>query len=220
MKTGTVVSYSEEKRYGFIRDDDGDSVFFHRSAVASDALPQIKKGVCVTFTEVPSRKGTKAENVDIAQLHKLYETPRLDGDFLISKTEACGRNNEPVMYLGAVTVESQDPDEAVRLLQSKAMAVGCNAILCLNRGRQTGSDGNYKFTIHQFTAYPALIKRVRFTSDGAEAKRSAAAMAEECERIRARPRPTNSLMQSSHLGLAIMIGFVALILGIMFGAFS
>jgi len=66
-----------------------------------------------------------------------------------------------------IYVEHRDPDIAVNMLKSKASQLGCNAILDLNRSRRSGSawTSRYKYTIHKFSAVPALVKRVSYTRD-------------------------------------------------------
>jgi len=66
MMTGTVKNINSEKGYGFIRaDHSGKELFFHRSSVRCN-FEQLTPGAKVTYEEVESLKGPRAEGVDLA----------------------------------------------------------------------------------------------------------------------------------------------------------
>lgn len=59
---GTVTMYNEDKGYGMIKAETGESVIFHSSAILS-AFNAVRAGQHVIFDLVQDRRGPKAENV-------------------------------------------------------------------------------------------------------------------------------------------------------------
>lgn len=49
MAKGTVDSYSEQKSFGFIIQDDGGKVLFHSSSIQMDGYKMLKGGDRVSF---------------------------------------------------------------------------------------------------------------------------------------------------------------------------
>ena len=62
MATGTIVRVAREKGFGFIRDERGRELFFHRSSVQG-SFEDLTEGQRVTFEEEASTKGPRAGNV-------------------------------------------------------------------------------------------------------------------------------------------------------------
>jgi CspA family cold shock protein len=63
MMQGTIKRIVADKGYAFIRDAEGREYFCHRSAVVGRQFEVLQEGDTVTFEEVPSAKGLRAENV-------------------------------------------------------------------------------------------------------------------------------------------------------------
>lgn len=62
--TGKVKWFNEEKGYGFIaREDGGEDVFLHYSALSGDGFKTIAEEERVEFEVAMGPKGPKAENV-------------------------------------------------------------------------------------------------------------------------------------------------------------
>ncbi|MBI4545217.1 MAG: cold-shock protein [Gemmatimonadetes bacterium] len=61
--TGTVKWFSQEKGYGFIRQDDGTDVFVHHSAIQGAGFKTLNEGERVEFEVIEEPKGLKAQNV-------------------------------------------------------------------------------------------------------------------------------------------------------------
>lgn len=62
---GTVKWFSEDKGYGFIeRDDGGDDVFLHFSALEQAGFKTIDEEASVSFDVEHGPKGAKAANVE------------------------------------------------------------------------------------------------------------------------------------------------------------
>ncbi len=62
-KRGTVKWFNEAKGFGFIRDDEGQEVFVHFSAIQSDGFRTLTQGDRVEFDVVPGARGKQAANV-------------------------------------------------------------------------------------------------------------------------------------------------------------
>ena len=58
---GEIVRYFDDKRYGFIRAEDGDEIFYHRSNIIGQR-PQ--EGARISFIRVDTDRGPRAEEVE------------------------------------------------------------------------------------------------------------------------------------------------------------
>ena len=62
--TGTVKWFNEDKGFGFIeREDGGEDVFLHFSALSGAGFKTVAEGARVEFSVVAGPKGPKAEDV-------------------------------------------------------------------------------------------------------------------------------------------------------------
>lgn len=61
--TGTVKWFSQEKGFGFIRQDDGPDVFVHHTGIAGSGFKTLNEGERVEFDVIEEPKGLKAQNV-------------------------------------------------------------------------------------------------------------------------------------------------------------
>ena len=62
-ETGTVKWFNNSKGFGFIERKDGEDVFVHFSAIASDGFRTLAEGQEVTFDVEDGAKGPTAVNV-------------------------------------------------------------------------------------------------------------------------------------------------------------
>jgi CspA family cold shock protein len=63
-ETGTVKWFNSQKGYGFItRDDNGNDIFVHFSAIADEFSNELTENDRVSFTIGEGRKGPAATNV-------------------------------------------------------------------------------------------------------------------------------------------------------------
>ena len=63
---GTISRVLSDKGFGFIRGDDGQEYFMHRSAVRDGSVfEQLRDGQHVTFDASRGDKGLRAENVRV-----------------------------------------------------------------------------------------------------------------------------------------------------------
>jgi cold shock CspA family protein len=65
--SGTIIHFSHEKRFGFIRPDaGGDNLFFHESCLPSESGEPMKGDKC-TFEVGSNRKGPAAIEVELEE---------------------------------------------------------------------------------------------------------------------------------------------------------
>ena len=60
---GTVKWFNNQKRYGFISDENGKDVFVHYSGLAGDGFKSLDEGQKVEFDVQDGAKGPQAVNV-------------------------------------------------------------------------------------------------------------------------------------------------------------
>ena len=63
MANGIIKRLVRDRGFGFIRDDEAQEWFFHRSAVEAGSFDQLNEGQRVSFDEEPSQKGPRAGNI-------------------------------------------------------------------------------------------------------------------------------------------------------------
>lgn len=60
---GTIKRLVSDRGFGFIATSAGEDIFFHRSAVVGTTFEDLTSGQNVTFDELQTPKGRRAENV-------------------------------------------------------------------------------------------------------------------------------------------------------------
>jgi CspA family cold shock protein len=65
MATGTVKWFNDTKGFGFIKQEGGDDVFCHQSAIVSDGFRSLQEGQRVEFDVTRGPKGLQASNVRV-----------------------------------------------------------------------------------------------------------------------------------------------------------
>jgi len=63
MMTGKIRTLRVDKGFGFIKDETGKDLFFHRSAVYGESIDNLREGDSVEFDVGHGPKGPRAENV-------------------------------------------------------------------------------------------------------------------------------------------------------------
>jgi cold shock protein len=74
---GTVKWFSQEKGYGFIKQEDGPDVFVHHQAIEGSGFKMLYEGERVEFEIIEEPKGLKAQSV--VRLDPPQEPPRGGG---------------------------------------------------------------------------------------------------------------------------------------------
>ncbi|WP_165311115.1 cold-shock protein [Vibrio ziniensis] len=165
---GKLVSYVHDKKYGFVKGEDGESYFFHASSLIDKTNEsKLVKGVIVEFDPVPTPKGLSAKRASIPDV--LFSLNLVD--FFITKSSK-PKYGDVVHQSTIATKFFKDLDEAKAHLKDLAEKVGANAVLNLKHEKDTFSNGNYKYTVHAFTADLAIVtEKVPCTFEG-EARNS------------------------------------------------
>ena len=65
MANGTVKWFNEQKGYGFIKQENGQDIFVHYSAINGSGFKTLKEGDSVTFEVESGKKGPAAVNVTV-----------------------------------------------------------------------------------------------------------------------------------------------------------
>jgi len=65
MSSGKIKWYDEKKGYGFIEVEDGEDLFFHKSAIESQGYFGVRKFDSVTFEVRTTARGPQAVKVRI-----------------------------------------------------------------------------------------------------------------------------------------------------------
>ncbi|MEX1247189.1 MAG: cold-shock protein [Anaerolineales bacterium] len=61
--TGTVKWFNATKGFGFIKQDEGEDVFVHYSAISGEGYRALEEGQRVEFVVVQGQKGPQAQDV-------------------------------------------------------------------------------------------------------------------------------------------------------------
>lgn len=65
MATGQVKWFNAQKGFGFIKQEEGEDVFVHFSALKIDGYKSVDEGAKVQFDVVKGEKGLQAANVTL-----------------------------------------------------------------------------------------------------------------------------------------------------------
>lgn len=152
---GVIKTFVPEKKFGFIKGDDGKDYFFHQNSFKEPDRINICDDAFVDFDPVPTPKGYRAENCSLKDASAVlsYVVP---DEFLTSKTDSI--RGWDVIEVGNWIVHgtSRDsPDAAKKDLIDSAMRVRANALICVEYYKDTGSEagtgrGFHHYTIHNF----------------------------------------------------------------------
>ena len=67
MPTGTIARLLIDKGFGFIRDESGVELFFHRSSVRGAVFELLREGQRVEFVTEESQKGPRAGDIRLIE---------------------------------------------------------------------------------------------------------------------------------------------------------
>lgn len=153
---GVIRSYVEEKSYGFIDGEDGQSYYFHQNETDT-SQGQIRIGSVVGFDPTPAKRGLKAKKVVVSQARGvLYVEPET---FVSSKTSTASGYVTYHVLDEIETEHKTSPDEARNEIVEICATLGANAVLNLAYKRATSQSGNYVYSTHAFSGRPAIIAR-------------------------------------------------------------
>jgi len=66
VASGRIKKIIPDRGFGFVRADDGNEVFFHRTELTAVDFDTLQEGESVTFDIVESPKGPRARNIQKA----------------------------------------------------------------------------------------------------------------------------------------------------------
>ena len=153
MPVGQVKSFSAQKGYGFISDDN-ESYFFHVSDLPKNIpIDQVKRGVTFSFDDVPAPKGMQAKK--LVKIEQVMAQQPCCGQ--IVRREGTPKYGEVKLRVPIDSPFYKDPQACRDALIQGAQRIGCNAVLGLHIQRDTWSKGNYKYTMHSASADLCLV---------------------------------------------------------------
>lgn len=148
---GTITTYLPEKKYGFIKGDDGKDYFFHADEFSDNSqIKNICEEAHVTFEQQATPKGYKAKKCSLVSLEtiKTYIVPE---QVLTSKTDTIkGWEITDYSDWNIIGTSNDSPDAARKDLHSRAISVDSNCLINVEYFKTKGSSGNYEFTIHNY----------------------------------------------------------------------
>lgn len=156
---GTVKTYLPEKKYGFIKGDDGKDYFFHESEFRNRShISFVCEEARIEFEQQATPKGYKAKNCSLVNSSQTvnYVVP---DEFIVSKSNSV--NGWEVMEEGQWTVcgSGRTPDEARKEMIERARYIGGNALVNCEYFKTTDSEGNYQYTVHNFRAVAVILAK-------------------------------------------------------------
>jgi cold shock CspA family protein len=153
---GTIKTYLPEKRYGFIKGDDGKDYFFHESEFRDNShIDKLCEEAFVDFDQQATPKGYKAKNCALINPSEVvtFVTP---DEFIASRSNSV-RGWDVIEHGNWIVhgTSRDSPDEAKRDVIDSATKIGANALVNLEYYKTTGSEagtgrGTHHYTIHNF----------------------------------------------------------------------
>jgi cold shock CspA family protein len=162
---GIIKTYLPNKKYGFIKGDDGRNYYFHADAFMDKSkINMICEEAIVTFYENASPKGYKALKCSLLNPSDIL-TFTVPDNFITSRANVI--NGWEIIEYGNWIVHGSSrhsPQSAKNDAIDSAIAIGANALIDLNYYKTTGSEsgtgnGIHHFTIHNFRGRVATIAK-------------------------------------------------------------
>lgn len=162
---GTIKTYLPNKKYGFIKGDDGKDYFFHASEFLDKRdRANICEEAFVQFDQQATPKGYKAKKCSLINPSDIL-TYVLPEDFITSRTNSV-RSWEIIEYGNWIIHGSSknSPDAAKRNAIEHAELINANGLINLEYYKTTGSEpgtgqGTHYFTIHNFRGRPVILAK-------------------------------------------------------------
>lgn len=156
LVSGKIVSFVSKKKFGFIKGDDGEDYFFHISFLNDKSVEsKLVKGVRVEFDPTPAKKGLEARRLVV---HTAITGKRLKK--FIQTKNAAPKDGVIERKIHLKTKPFKNPDEGRAHLKMLAKQMGANALLNQSYEKATASEGNYRYSVHSFSADVAVVSEV------------------------------------------------------------
>ncbi|MFA5923650.1 MAG: cold shock domain-containing protein [Methylococcaceae bacterium] len=159
MTKGTISTFLPEKRYGFIKGEDGRDYYFSFGALVDKGhIHGVAEGVCVEFDQKATPKGYRAERISIIGNRAIYYAE--PDEVLISKGDSI--KGWEIIEKGDWLIfgeSSVSPDVAKHNLAGFAKLIGANALIESEYFKTTDNNGSYHFSVHNFRARAVTIAR-------------------------------------------------------------
>lgn len=153
---GTIKTYLPEKKYGFIKGDDGKDYFFHENEFRDKShMGKLCEEAFVNFEQQATPKGYKAINCSLINPSDVltFVTP---DEFIASRSNDI-RGWDVIEHGNWIVhgTSRDSPDSAKKDVIDSATRIGANALINLEYYKTTGSEagtgkGTYHYTIHNF----------------------------------------------------------------------
>ncbi|EKO3674173.1 cold shock domain-containing protein [Vibrio metschnikovii] len=165
---GTIKTYLPEKKYGFIKGDDGKDYFFHENQFGDKThIGKLCEEAIVCFDQQATPKGYKAKNCSLVNASEVqsYVVP---DSFITSKSNGV-RGWDIIEHSDWIVLgsSSYSPDSAKQDVIDSARQIGANALINLEYFKTTGSEagtgnGTYHYTIHNFRGRAVTLAKRNF----------------------------------------------------------
>ncbi|RXJ70498.1 hypothetical protein CS022_23050 [Veronia nyctiphanis] len=156
---GIVRSHDVQEKYGYIQCVDKDSSYrFSFEDCTSSLLDIIADGMYVEFSARAVEDGYSAKSVKIANTSAFQlETP---SKLLLSKSHLVdGWQILSASQWQVISSSSHSPDDAKELFLSMCQSLGATGVLNVAYRKAVGKNGNYNYTIHQYSGVPVSLFR-------------------------------------------------------------
>ncbi len=156
---GQVISHNSREQYGFVHcSESGESYRFNYSSCDRETQTKLTDGCYVSFTKRAVQDGYEAVHVSFINSDLfLYELP---SKLLV--TQGMAIPEWIVIDGGDWTVigsSEESPAKAKQQCMNLCRSVGANGALKLTYSVSQGRKGNYRYSVHHYSAVPVRIAR-------------------------------------------------------------
>ncbi len=157
---GTVTTHLAEKRYGFIKGEDGKDYFFHENDFPNKSqVKNICENAIIEFEQHANVKGYTAKKCNLISDDDVM-TYTLPDNIITSKTDHVRGWNIVQRSEWKVHGSSRDsPDGAKKDAIEKAKRIGTGALIDFQYYKTTKSEGNYHYTMHHFSGRAVTVSK-------------------------------------------------------------
>lgn len=221
---GTIKTYLPEKRYGFIKGNDGKDYFFHENNfIDKSHIRSLAEDVLIEFEQVATPKGYQAKQCKV--LSTIEEMKYIQPDTFITTKQSYIKGWEIIEAGEWVVLSSSadSPDAAKDIVIQKAKRIGANALVDLRYNKSTGSEGNYEFSIHHFQGRITVIGKK--SAKGTQVREELLGINKQAEllygKIQEKRKYDTKIMQDEERTALLVFGIILLfsiIAGVIAGA--